>query len=100
MLRWVEQTLNAVLAVQAARRYCWQTNNELTVPVSGTGSAAMEVKGVGFNFFTQGAINCFEQACFANLVEPGDKVLIASNGYFGSRMADMAERYDFKGSDT
>lgn len=42
--------------------------------MSGTGSAAME-------------------ACFANLVRSGDKVLIFVNGYFGLRMADMAERY-------
>lgn len=61
--------------VKALMRYCWQTNNEFTIPVSGTGSAAME-------------------ACIANLVEPGDKVLIFSNGYFGNRLADMTQRYD------
>eukprot|EP00736_Rhodelphis_marinus_P006868 Rmarinus@m.23486 len=61
--------------VKALLRYAWQTNNELTLPISGTGSAAME-------------------ACFANLIEAGDKVLIFVNGYFGLRMADMAGRYD------
>eukprot|EP00177_Eucheuma_denticulatum_P003080 GFKZ01005553.1.p1 GENE.GFKZ01005553.1~~GFKZ01005553.1.p1 ORF type:complete len:402 (+),score=37.50 GFKZ01005553.1:220-1425(+) len=60
--------------VKALLRYAWQTNNEFTIPVSGTGSAAME-------------------AIMANLVEPGDKVLIGCNGYFGRRLCDMAERY-------
>eukprot|EP00004_Rigifila_ramosa_P014065 TRINITY_DN3170_c0_g1_i1.p1 TRINITY_DN3170_c0_g1~~TRINITY_DN3170_c0_g1_i1.p1 ORF type:complete len:492 (+),score=67.44 TRINITY_DN3170_c0_g1_i1:954-2429(+) len=55
-------------------RYAWQTENPFTIPVSGTGSAAME-------------------ACFANLIEEGDKVLVASMGYFGERMIDMAKRY-------
>ncbi len=60
--------------VKALLRYAWQTNNSFTIPVSGTGSAAME-------------------ACMANLVEPGDKVLIGCNGYFGKRLVDMADRY-------
>lgn len=60
--------------VKSLMRYAWQTNNEFTIPVSGTGSAAME-------------------AVMANLVEPGDKVLIGCNGYFGLRLCDMAERY-------
>lgn len=61
--------------IQELLRYAWQTDNEFTIPVSGTGSAAME-------------------ACFANLIEPGDKILIGVNGYFGNRMVDMAGRYD------
>ena len=60
--------------VQNLLRYAWQTNNRLTLPMSGTGSAAME-------------------ATIANVVEPGDTVLIAVNGYFGHRLADMASRY-------
>jgi alanine-glyoxylate transaminase/serine-glyoxylate transaminase/serine-pyruvate transaminase len=60
--------------IQELLRYAWQTDNKFTIPVSGTGSAAME-------------------ACFANLIEPGDKVLIGVNGYFGNRMVDMAGRY-------
>lgn len=59
---------------QELLRYAWQTDNKLTIPVSGTGSAAME-------------------ATLANLVEPGDSVLVGVNGYFGHRMMDMAERY-------
>jgi alanine-glyoxylate transaminase/serine-glyoxylate transaminase/serine-pyruvate transaminase len=60
--------------VQELLRYAWQTDNALTVPVSGTGSAAME-------------------ASLANTVEPGDTVLIGVNGYFGERLVDMAGRY-------
>ncbi|KAI0564417.1 Pyridoxal phosphate-dependent transferase [Gracilaria domingensis] len=60
--------------IKALLRYAWQTNNEFTIPVSGTGSAAME-------------------ACMANLISAGDKVLIGCNGYFGLRLADMASRY-------
>lgn len=66
--------LELMAETQELLRYTWQTDNPLTIPVSGTGSAAME-------------------ACFANLIEPGEIVLIAINGYFGLRMADMASRY-------
>lgn len=50
-----------------------QTQNRLTIPISGTGSAGMET-------------------CFVNLIEPGDNVLILINGVFGMRMADVAGR--------
>lgn len=60
--------------VQELLRYAWQTDNQLTIPVSGTGSAAME-------------------ATLANTVEPGDTVLVGCNGYFGERLVDMAGRY-------
>ncbi|MFB6142173.1 MAG: alanine--glyoxylate aminotransferase family protein [Halorientalis sp.] len=59
--------------VQDLLRYAFRTDNQWTIPVSGTGSAAME-------------------AAVANLVEPGDDVLVADNGYFGERMAAMVER--------
>ena len=49
------------------------TKNELTIPVTGTGSAGMET-------------------CFVNLIEPEDKVLILINGIFGTRMEDIANR--------
>jgi alanine-glyoxylate transaminase/serine-glyoxylate transaminase/serine-pyruvate transaminase len=55
-------------------RYAWQTDNEFTIAVSGTGSSGME-------------------AAFANAVEPGDRVLVGVNGYFGRRMVDIAGRY-------
>jgi len=54
-------------------RKIMNTGNQLTLPLSGTGSAGME-------------------ACFVNLVEPGDRVLIAINGVFGRRMKEVAER--------
>jgi alanine-glyoxylate transaminase/serine-glyoxylate transaminase/serine-pyruvate transaminase len=60
--------------VQELLRYAWQTDNRMTIPVSGTGSAAME-------------------ATLANTVEPDDVVLVGVNGYFGHRLVDMAERY-------
>lgn len=59
---------------QELLRYAWQTDNRLTVPVSGTGSAGME-------------------AAVANSVEPGDVVVVGVNGYFGERLVDMAGRY-------
>ncbi|NJL86398.1 MAG: alanine--glyoxylate aminotransferase family protein [Leptolyngbyaceae cyanobacterium SM1_1_3] len=60
--------------VQVLLRYAWQTSNPMTLAVAGTGSAAME-------------------ATLANAVEPGDKVLIGVNGYFGDRLVEMAGRY-------
>jgi alanine-glyoxylate transaminase/serine-glyoxylate transaminase/serine-pyruvate transaminase len=61
--------------LQELLRYTFETRNRLTVPVSGTGSAAME-------------------AAVANMVEPGDPVLVCINGVFGGRIAEMARRYD------
>ncbi len=60
--------------IQSLLRYTWQTENELTIAVSGTGTAAME-------------------ATIANSVEPGDVVLVGVMGYFGNRLVDMAGRY-------
>ncbi|AEM58088.1 alanine--glyoxylate aminotransferase [Haloarcula hispanica N601] len=59
--------------VQDLLRYTFRTDNKWTIPVSGTGSAAME-------------------AAIGNVVEPGDTMLVPTNGYFGDRMASMAER--------
>ena len=33
------------------------------------------------------------ECCFANLVEPDDKVIIAKNGFFGERMKENVERF-------
>jgi alanine-glyoxylate transaminase/serine-glyoxylate transaminase/serine-pyruvate transaminase len=52
----------------------FQTENDLTLAVPGTGTSAME-------------------AAISNLVEPGDKVLACVQGYFGERLAEMAERH-------
>lgn len=54
-------------------QYVFQTKNELTLPVSAPGSAGME-------------------ACFVNLVSPGDTVIVAQNGVFGGRMKENVER--------
>ncbi len=54
-------------------RTVFGTANALTLPISGTGSAGME-------------------ACFVNLVEPGDLVIVGVNGVFGERMCEVARR--------
>jgi len=59
--------------VKAMLRYAFQTRNALTVAVSAPGSAGME-------------------ACFVNLVEPGEKVIVCQNGVFGARMKENVER--------
>jgi alanine-glyoxylate transaminase/serine-glyoxylate transaminase/serine-pyruvate transaminase len=59
--------------VQGLLRYAFRTDNRWTIPISGTGSAAME-------------------AAIGNLVEPGETMLVPTNGYFGGRMETMAER--------
>jgi len=55
-------------------QFVFQTRNELTIPLSGTGSAGME-------------------ACLVNLLEPGDEAVVCVNGVFGTRMAEIVERY-------
>lgn len=59
--------------VQVLLRYVFETNNRLTIPISGTGSAGME-------------------AAVANLIEPDEEIVICINGYFGERMYEMATR--------
>jgi len=54
-------------------QFAFKTENELTLPVSAPGSAGMET-------------------VFANLIEPGDKVIICQNGVFGGRMKENVER--------
>ena len=61
-------------AIQDLLRYTFRTENSLTLPISGTGSAAME-------------------AALANTIQPGDEVLICASGYFSLRMAEIAARY-------
>jgi alanine-glyoxylate transaminase/serine-glyoxylate transaminase/serine-pyruvate transaminase len=54
-------------------RFAFRTDNALTIPLSGPGSIGME-------------------ACFVNLVEPGDSVIVCQNGAFGGRMKENVER--------
>ncbi len=54
-------------------RYAFQTENRMTLPMSGTGSAGMETVMV-------------------NLLEPGDSAIVCVSGVFGQRLRDMAGR--------
>ncbi|XQW83761.1 pyridoxal-phosphate-dependent aminotransferase family protein [Thalassotalea piscium] len=54
-------------------QYAFQTKNEFTIALSAPGSAGME-------------------ACFVNLVSPGDSVVVCRNGVFGQRMIDNVTR--------
>lgn len=54
-------------------QYTFQTENDLTLPISGTGSAGMET-------------------VLCNLIEPGDEVIVCVNGLFSERMCDIVER--------
>lgn len=60
-------------SIKELLKYAFKTQNEVTFPISGPGSAGME-------------------ACFANLVEEGDKVLVCINGVFGQRMYENVLR--------
>ena len=60
-------------AIKKLLRYAFQTDNRLTMPVSGPGTAGMET-------------------CVANLVEPGDTMVVCQNGVFGGRIREMALR--------
>ena len=59
--------------VREMLRLVFQTSNGITLPISGTGSAGME-------------------AALVNVLEPGDTIVVAVNGFFGERMAEIASR--------
>lgn len=59
--------------IKEMTRQVFQTNNQLTSLIPGTGSAGMET-------------------CFVNLLEPDDEALVCVNGVFGNRMCDIVER--------
>ena len=59
--------------MQQMLRRLFSTTNEMTLAISGTGSAGME-------------------ATVVNLIEPGDSMLVCVNGVFGGRMVDVAQR--------
>ena len=55
-------------------RQVYRTSNSMTLPISATGTGAMET------------------AC-ANILERGDTMIVCRNGFFGDRLADIAQRY-------
>jgi alanine-glyoxylate transaminase/serine-glyoxylate transaminase/serine-pyruvate transaminase len=59
--------------VKTLLQYAFKTKNSMTFPVSAPGSAGME-------------------CALVNLVEPGEKVIVAVNGVFGGRMKDIVGR--------
>jgi len=59
---------------QAMLRMLYQTENRMTIPISGTGSSGMET-------------------LVANLINPQDKVIVVRNGVFGGRIADTVSRF-------
>ncbi|MDG2335838.1 MAG: alanine--glyoxylate aminotransferase family protein [Myxococcota bacterium] len=65
--------LEILEGVQAALRALFGSENRFTLPLSATGSAGMET-------------------CLANLLEPGDRIVVGVNGVFGGRMVDVATR--------
>src|SRR5215207_8059879 len=74
MLGHMDPEFIAIMDETMARlRTVFRTDNALTFPVSGTGSAGME-------------------AAFVNVVQPGDVVVVGVNGVFGGRMCDVAAR--------
>jgi len=66
--------LNILNEIRSLLQYTFQTKSEMTLAMSGTGSAGMET-------------------CVVNLIEPGDPMVVCINGVFGNRMADVAQRY-------
>src|ERR1700733_14510693 len=65
--------LDLMNRMQQMLREMFRTKNEMTMAISGTGSAGME-------------------AAVVNIIEPGDSMLVCINGVFGARMADVAQR--------
>ncbi len=59
--------------VKSMVQQCFMTENALSFVVSAPGSAGMET-------------------CLVNLLEPEDECIIVTNGVFGGRMIDIAER--------
>lgn len=65
--------LNIMDRIRELLQFVFQTQNELTIAVPGTGSAGME-------------------AALCNLIEEGDEIIVGVNGYFGERLYEMATR--------
>ena len=60
---------------RAMLKEVFETKNEMTIALSGTGSSGME-------------------ACLVNLLEPNDKAIVCVNGLFAERMVDIVKRCD------
>ena len=60
-------------SIASMLRQTFQTNNPLTLTLSGTGTAGME-------------------AAVANVIEPSDRAVVCVSGYFGARIAEMVRR--------
>lgn len=67
------QYLKVMDETRTLLQQAFATQNQLTIAMSGTGSAGMET-------------------CVVNLIEPGDEMIVCINGVFGNRMKDVAER--------
>jgi alanine-glyoxylate transaminase/serine-glyoxylate transaminase/serine-pyruvate transaminase len=67
------QFLELMNETQELLRAAFRTKNKLTLPISATGMAGME-------------------CCMVNLLEPGDKIVVCSKGFFGQRMIEVAGR--------
>jgi alanine-glyoxylate transaminase / serine-glyoxylate transaminase / serine-pyruvate transaminase len=65
--------LEVMSQTQQMLRQAFQTSNPLTLPMSATGMGGMET-------------------CVVNLIEPGDRVVVCYNGFFGQRMIEVAGR--------
>ncbi len=65
--------LKVLHEAQALLRHLWRTTNEDTYLIPGSEETALE-------------------AALANVLEPGDTVVVGSAGFFGERMAEVAER--------
>ena len=58
----------------ALLRHLFQTDNDLSITLPGTGMSGME-------------------AAVCNIVEPGDEVVVGIHGFFGQRLAEIVERH-------
>lgn len=67
------QFLSCMNQVQDMLRVVFRTKNALTLPISATGMAGMET-------------------CLVNLLEPGDRIIVATAGFFSRRMIEVAQR--------
>ncbi|NXP28773.1 SPYA protein, partial [Scytalopus superciliaris] len=67
------EVLQVMDEIKAGIQYAFQTQNQLTLAISGSGHCAME-------------------AALCNLLEAGDTILVAINGIWGQRAADIARR--------